>query len=1103
MSRHGLLAGLLLVAVLAAPALLLSPQPPVEAVASPESVLPQERPPQAPPKDPPSILHIYTVATGGSIQRALDELGYTYSLYGGIDWTGIDFTPYDIVLIGVDGGAVEEASLAKIRSDVIDAGKRAIFFGGTCYQPFALGVDEYLVPNDTNNYCWALPASPHWTVVNSNHPLATGLPATYNFVNPSASYYQLRATDPTLEVVAENGDGHAAFFYKGHTFPLPGGTGSLSGGDLIWFINSPFQNYWQNEADFALLKQVVQNALTYEPAGLGAIHGHVYDAYSQTPLAQALVTAIHEQGARFDDTTDATGYYTLTAAWGTYTVTAAHPHYTTGITTAVQVVTGSATLVDFLLTPRGRLFGYVTDADNGFPLRATIVADNGMAVTSDPSSGYYEIYLDGGSYVVTATAPHYAPQSVLVTLAPGTTTHQDFALLRAVSWIPSPLHVTLDWQATSEVEATLINRGTEPYDFVLAEVPGGMVPAVGWAARGSPAPSTEEKGKEGTGSRVFPSGSGGPDPFGYIFVDSQEPGGPEFEWIEIAPPAGGNGTPLGLHGFDDTYYWPLELSFSFPFYGSRYNELAIATNGTLYFINGYIGYANQPIPGDSGYGINTFIAHWWDDLYISPGEVYYRDDGNRLIVEFYRVSGCCATPDSATWEVILYPDGSILFQYLDTDLNAPAYDHGAGATVGIQGDTATGLQYGYNAPVLSDGLAICFLYPGSLGCGYGDVPWLAEDPISGTVPAGSALHPTVYFSATVAAGCRQPGDYYAGLKMRGDPSVYVPVTLTVLPAANMGNVVGTITDRCTGAPVRATVHIAGGEPITQTVSDPASGRYTAWLFAGTYAFSFQADGYLGQETTLEVPAGQVVVYDVQLVPDRPCLEVDPTSLQAWLTAGDEQTQTLTLVNRGGQPLVFQITEQEGEWIGRSPGHAGWIASGQGTPSSGIPQADIPWLSEEPMSGTVPAGEVFQVEVAFHGLLTMSLGVYTAGLRVAGNDPVVGYIVVPAVLHIVEAYQAPTAGFVSDSPVVAGQPMHFTNTTVPGIPPETWYTWQFGDGFGSGETNPTHWYAGWGTFTVTLEACNARLCDRYAAAVWVLPHRLYLPLVLRTQDAKGP
>jgi len=127
-----------------------------------------------------------------------------------------------------------------------------------------------------------------------------------------------------------------------------------------------------------------------------------------------------------------------------------------------------------------------------------------------------------------------------------------------------------------------------------------------------------------------------------------------------------------MYGMDDGYFWPLSLPFYFNFYGTDYSQLAVQSNGTLSFEDAYLGYGYTPIPGYNDYGVYRFIAHLWNDLYIVPGEVYYLAMGDRLIIEFYQVSRCCASPDWGTWEIILFDNGNILFQYQDVTFAIPA-----------------------------------------------------------------------------------------------------------------------------------------------------------------------------------------------------------------------------------------------------------------------------------------------------------------------------------------------------------------------------------------------------------------------------------------------
>ncbi len=214
----------------------------------------------------PSILHLRTTDTAASVQRALNELGYTYdNIYAYSDWTGIDFTPYDVVIIGMTGGLMDIADIQKIRAEVIDRGKRVIFVGGSYYASFVNGVNQYLVANDTANYSWEYSASPHFTLVDPAHPLAQGLPTTRDLVDINATRYQLRVTDPAIEAVAQNGDGHTSYFYK--TYP--------GGGELVWFIHSARGSYWTDPSDFQLLQRIIGNAMPREREAIAEHSFHV------------------------------------------------------------------------------------------------------------------------------------------------------------------------------------------------------------------------------------------------------------------------------------------------------------------------------------------------------------------------------------------------------------------------------------------------------------------------------------------------------------------------------------------------------------------------------------------------------------------------------------------------------------------------------------------------------------------------------------------------------------------------------------------------------------------------------------------------------------
>ena len=86
------------------------------------------------------------------------------------------------------------------------------------------------------------------------------------------------------------------------------------------------------------------------------------------------------------------------------------------------------------------------------------------------------------------------------------------------------------------------------------------------------------KGEDDLGGVGHPVqlGAGGPDEFGYSWIDSNEPGGPTFDWTDIS----GVGTEVPL---DDDQGATVPLPFNFEFYGEDQTEVTIGSNGYLTF----------------------------------------------------------------------------------------------------------------------------------------------------------------------------------------------------------------------------------------------------------------------------------------------------------------------------------------------------------------------------------------------------------------------------------------------------------------------------------------------------------------------------------------
>ncbi len=252
-------------------------------------------------------------------------------------------------------------------------------------------------------------------------------------------------------------------------------------------------------------------------------------------------------------------------------------------------------------------------------------------------------------------------------------------------------------------------------------------------------------------------GSGGADNFGHIWIDSDEPSGPSFNWIDIST----TGTQLNLTG-NNAISSSQAIGFDFPFYGNTYAQLQICTNGWASFTSYSVSYNNFSLP--NVLAPRNLLAPLWDDLlFTSDSHVYVENQSNRFVVMYqnvYTVTG----GGPYTFEIVLYDNGNIVFQYLNLDSLEHSY------TVGIQNqDAQDGLTIAYNQPYLHDSLAVLI----------SKHSWLTVEPLSGVIPAQSSLDLTL----TIKTHNFPVGEFFASVQIESndpdEPVVYVPVHLTV------------------------------------------------------------------------------------------------------------------------------------------------------------------------------------------------------------------------------------------------------------------------------------------------------------------------------------
>ncbi|MCF7911306.1 MAG: T9SS type A sorting domain-containing protein [Candidatus Cloacimonetes bacterium] len=193
---------------------------------------------------------------------------------------------------------------------------------------------------------------------------------------------------------------------------------------------------------------------------------------------------------------------------------------------------------------------------------------------------------------------------------------------------------------------------------------------------------------------------GGPDGYGYVWMDSNEYNEIEFDWIDIS----GTGTAVSFTD-NDTSTELLSLGFTFNFYGEDYAEFRINPNGWIGFGEDNTEWSNTSLPNRDA--PCPAILPFWDDLYPlieneGGGVVYYQNFEDHLVVMFDDVMHFSGNYNGTyAFEVIIWADGRIKMQYHDLEGDIDT------CTIGLQSsDFQEGLLVVYNDTYLEESLAI-------------------------------------------------------------------------------------------------------------------------------------------------------------------------------------------------------------------------------------------------------------------------------------------------------------------------------------------------------------------------------------------------------------
>ena len=375
--------------------------------------------------------------------------------------------------------------------------------------------------------------------------------------------------------------------------------------------------------------------------------------------------------------------------------------------------------------------GYMLDVSAPFTIEAGGSLE--IEVTLDPQAE--------GSYAGSLVFAVEGGPSVVVALD-GTA-----RLAPDVAAAPRPVLVPLQPGQTAQAAFDLLNEGPGQLEWT-ADAFAGRLAAADAADAG---PEARQ--------------AGGPDAFGYTWVDSRSPYGPAFAFDDIAGAPGAVQAPLGDDDAFETF-----LPFPFPFYGESYALASIISNGRIEFGDDISTTPfNTPIPRTSD--PSGFLAPFWEDLDPSAaGAVWYKLSPEAAVVQWDGV-GRKADPEARlTFQVVLYPDGRALFQYASL-LGAAARE-----VIGVENlDGTAGLQVAAREAYAEEGLALLIAPPTALVT--------AVEPAAGQLAPGGS----VPVALSVAAPAAQlPGTFVERVYVRSnDPDeavLAVPVVVQVNPA---------------------------------------------------------------------------------------------------------------------------------------------------------------------------------------------------------------------------------------------------------------------------------------------------------------------------------
>ncbi|NOR45209.1 MAG: hypothetical protein GQ534_06430, partial [Candidatus Delongbacteria bacterium] len=334
----------------------------------------------------------------------------------------------------------------------------------------------------------------------------------------------------------------------------------------------------------------------------------------------------------------------------------------------------------------------------------------------------------------------------------------------------SSLNETLYTGETSIQQFDITNVGTDTLFYTIEQFEGPVKASVKL--------EDIERIKYPKGSRTRPKGEpvlkdmDRGDEFSYTWIDSDELGGPIYNWVDIQS----IGTEVITNGdythtddpdpeyLYDEAYKTIVLPFEFPFYDQVLDSISISSNGQLFTGDWYEENYNYQIFPDP-LEVNNVIAPFWCDLDASfSGQIlhYYDESNNSFIVQYENIPEYNYPDTTYTFQVILYESGKIKYQYADIEDDLEYY------VTGIENSNGTiGTLIADSTPYLKNGMAIEL------------IPWVSLNNYSGELTAGMSKTIDVKFDAEILREETYLNNILITSNDLENSEIMIPVDLTV------------------------------------------------------------------------------------------------------------------------------------------------------------------------------------------------------------------------------------------------------------------------------------------------------------------------------------